>query len=1404
MAMIQLTAAGVALIEANTGPVVVNTFQLGSAYNYTPEPTDTAIHGTEVFSGIPTTPIAVNANIVKYSLFLDYPLGPFQFGEFGLYVGATLFALGTTSQLEQKLALTSVDPGNAIRIDIYLSMVGSNYAMWLDLNQSNNSFRMGVLQSPDYLPPSSGAVPNAYVVQGANVSQSAFLAYTDTNGLWNFDAYDFAQQAAATITATDNSSVTLAFSQYAVGMSPQYFGEVILQFATGALYGIVRYVSTAVISGDTVTLGFSTPLAMLPAVGDKFLVFGRRILSTTVANLPIASSTQLGAVIIGSTLTVDALGNLNVDDAMLPVTSVNGQNGAVELTASDIIDIAQVAITGQYSDLLNPPATYTLPPATTTTLGGVKAPSVSEAHLTVAADGTIDLAFNPVKTVNGVVPDPSSGNVVLPVTPTPTGLINAAPLSASTDLNTVVAVGLYFATAANVSTLVNAPGNLLAEATIEVIPLYSTGTGDVIQRFTTATTMWWRGLTGSTWSGWQQISPVLTHTEQTIVATSVGQTVFVTEGYPIGYVEVFLAGLRIQPNVDFSAPDGMNINIINSALAAQIQIGAVLTVSSYSTYSIAVPNSMYNNVSITTTSAGQTIYTVPGGYPPNLLNVFYGPYHLVNGVDYSATNGETITLLTITGTIGTILNVESWASISIANAIEASVLGSSGGAALVGYGASTVAATLAALVGGLTPQVIPTLTNGQTAFTVPEGYTPNMLSVYYGPLRLINGVDYTATDGETINLIGITTTIGTDLSVDAFTQVAMLNAVPTGVLGGPTGANMVGFGASTVGTTLTNIQAGTTPGMFTTVAASSSAPSTSTTTGALTVVGGAGIAGSLNVGGASSFSTSVTPIAGQAMPVIGTVVRLTGLDGTTAKIAIDSYVNTGNPTAGVSARAARGTAATPLAIQNADILASFAAHGYGATMFQPVSTGALQIVSEGVFTDISQPTALSFLVTPSGAVTKSEKMRLSSMGVLEIESNISSTSINTGSAVITGGLGVSGAVYAGSFQGPQGNLAPNTGAYTSLTASGAVTLTEGTASTTTTTGTLVVTGGVGVSGAINVGGTVQAPAINGSSGAATLDSFVIGSITPEAAHFTTTTATGTVQSMSGGFVFPDGSTQGTAQGYNRLINGGMGVDQRNNGALQTIIAGSALAYTVDRWYAYCTGANVTGQRVAGGRSGLTAERYQYQFTGAAGCTGISFGQRIETSNSYDLNGTTATLSVALSNSLLTTVTWTAYYANTTDTFGTIASPTVTQIATGTFTVSPTVALYQTQIAIPAAATTGIQIVLSVGAQISGTWTIGNVQLERSTVASPFVKNKASAVLAECQRYYQSFMLLASTTANVGTTGLPVTMRTTPTLVTGTPSTGTGAAYTVMGSETLYQSTANSAIATCTVSLTAEI
>lgn len=197
---------------------------------------------------------------------------------------------------------------------------------------------------------------------------------------------------------------------------------------------------------------------------------------------------------------------------------------------------------------------------------------------------------------------------------------------------------------------------------------------------------------------------------------------------------------------------------------------------------------------------------------------------------------------------------------------------------------------------------------------------------------------------------------------------------------------------------------------------------------------------------------------------------------------------------------------------------------------------------------------------------------------------------------------------------------------------------------------------------------------------------------------------------------------------NRFINGQMFVAQRGtSGTSGATVPTTAPVYPcVDRWYAYATGATVTVAQVAG--SG--ANQYNLRATGAASVTAIGIGQRIEQNNCYDMAGSTATLSVNISNSLLTTVTWTASYATSADTWSA-----KTQIATGTFTVTSTLTNYSAQISIPAAATTGIEILFTVGAQTSGTWAIGNVQLEKGSIATSFDYRAYGSELNLCYRYY---------------------------------------------------------------------
>jgi len=247
---------------------------------------------------------------------------------------------------------------------------------------------------------------------------------------------------------------------------------------------------------------------------------------------------------------------------------------------------------------------------------------------------------------------------------------------------------------------------------------------------------------------------------------------------------------------------------------------------------------------------------------------------------------------------------------------------------------------------------------------------------------------------------------------------------------------------------------------------------------------------------------------------------------------------------------------------------------------------------------------------------------------------------------------------------------------------------------------------------------------------------------------------------------------------NRIINGNMAIDQRNAGASHTITTGS-LFYGVDRFFTFCSGANLTGQRITGTNTGTA---YAYKITGATGSTSVNYGQRIENVNVLDLNSQTVTVSLKLyASATISNVNITLFYCSGVNTgYGSTSASQPITVVSGLNT-------YSVNFTLPSAASNGFECAIGFPSGIGNgvSVEITEIQLETGTTATPFEHLQFGQQLALCQRYYYK---ISGTNISYGAgftnnstnirwhATFPVQMRTAPTAL---ETTGTASNYRIL-------------------------
>jgi len=314
-----------------------------------------------------------------------------------------------------------------------------------------------------------------------------------------------------------------------------------------------------------------------------------------------------------------------------------------------------------------------------------------------------------------------------------------------------------------------------------------------------------------------------------------------------------------------------------------------------------------------------------------------------------------------------------------------------------------------------------------------------------------------------------------------------------------------------------------------------------------------------------------------------------------------------------------------------------------------------------------------------------------------------------------------------------------------------------------------------------------------------------------------------VLSGSNGLTFPDSSTQAVGfYGFkNRIINGGMVIDQRNAGASVTPTNGQ---YLVDRWVAGLTAASKFSAQQNAGSVSLPAGFINYLGITSSSAYSVSSGdlfviqQYIEGLNVSDLAwGTASAKTVTLSFQV---------YSSLTGTFGgSIANSGASRCYPFSYTVSSANTWTTISVTIPGdttgtwLTTNGIGVTVRFGlgsgstySGTSGAWAGSNyiqptstvsvvgtsgatfyitgVQLEKGSTATSFDYRPYGTELMLCQRYAQVYTYTTasviltggsrSTTRSDGVFNFPV-MRAAPTITLPAVGNSTGQATFMTGS-----------------------
>lgn len=284
-----VTNVGVAAasVATPTGPFIeISSFKIGSAYGYTPLPTDTDINGDLLYEGTPLTYKYVGDNTLDIVCRIPTEAGPFQFGEVALFLtGGAMFAKAAFADPQIKYSSLGTNVLSTYTFNCLLKLAQSVAVFQVNTNCLPPDI-WEVDHWADVYPSAISANPGipSILVRELDPKGDSTLIFNTSGSHWTVGTnYSSVYEGPCqTSTTTDiviaTSSLQSLYPELFVHELPTTTShEYVIETSTGYL----RAVSQVVLSTDGTTLTFTTTAAFpaAPASGDTVWIHTTKDLS---------------------------------------------------------------------------------------------------------------------------------------------------------------------------------------------------------------------------------------------------------------------------------------------------------------------------------------------------------------------------------------------------------------------------------------------------------------------------------------------------------------------------------------------------------------------------------------------------------------------------------------------------------------------------------------------------------------------------------------------------------------------------------------------------------------------------------------------------------------------------------------------------------------------------------------------------------------------------------------------------------------------------------------------------------------------------------------------------------------------------------------------------------------------